>query len=199
MCLDEQQLCITVFYLNSQLQRKIRKIYFAIAIYIIFIITSHWHRLCYIQLLCSTIYWCWKYYFNIIFYEWREHVMTMKWMKSYLRKMSFLWNNQASPLLFSVLVPWRQWMRRLCGRRSCPRWTPHRCPSFPHLPPHIAHLYPLSGGVANCLEVARGAVVVKASPPARLLPPLPSPLRPEEGRWRAAALEGWTGSIPGTD
>lgn len=99
--------------------------------------------------------------------------------------------------LLSVLVPWQRWMRLWCGRRSCPRWTPHRCPSSPHPPPRTARPCPPSGDVANCWAAARGAAAVTAGPPARLLPPLPLPLHPAEGRWRAAARAGWTGSIPG--
>lgn len=114
---------------------------------------------------------------------------SLKWMET------DLW--RPSPLLFSVLVPWRRWMRRWCGRRSCPQWTPHRCPSSPRPPPRTARPCPPSGGVANCWAAARGAAVATADPPARLPPPLPLPLRPAGGRWRAAAPAGWTGSIPG--
>lgn len=101
-----------------------------------------------------------------------------------------------SPLL-SVLVPWQRWMRLWCGRRSCPRWMPHRCPSSPHPPPRTARPCPPSVDVANCWAAARGVAAATAGPPARLLPPLPLPLHPAEGRWRAAAQAGWTGSIPG--
>lgn len=120
--------------------------------------------------------------------------------------MTYVWNGWSqmkgetpnpSPLLSSALVPWRRWMRRWCGRRSCPRWTPHRCPSSPRPPPRTARPCPPSGGRANCWAAARGAAVATAGPPARPPPPLPSPPRPAGGRWRAAALAGWTGSIPG--
>lgn len=127
----------------------------------------------------------------------REHVKMTVWNGWSQMKTAVLCNHKPSPLLSSVLVPWRRWMRRWCGRRSCPRWTPHRCPSSPHPPPRTARPCPPSGGVANCWAAARVAVVATAGPPARPPPPLPSPLRPAEGRWRAATPAGWTGSIPG--
>lgn len=115
----------------------------------------------------------------------------VKWMKSDLKKLL------PSPLLSSILVPWRRWMRQWCGRRSCPRWTPHRCPSSPRPPPRTARPCPPSAGAANCWAAARGEAVAMAGPPAHPPPPLPSQWRPGGGRWRAAAPAGWTGSIPG--
>lgn len=93
-------------------------------------------------------------------------------------------------------LPWWQLTRLWCGKRSCPLWTPHRCPSSPHPHPRTAHPCPLSADAASCWVAVRGAGVATADLPARLLPPSPSPRHPAEGRLRGAALAGWTESTP---
>lgn len=86
-----------------------------------------------------------------------------------------------------MLVPLQRWMRPLCGKRSCSRWTPHRCPSSPHPPPHTGRPCPPSAAAESCWGAAREAAGATADLQAHPQPPSSSPPRPAEGRWRAAA------------
>lgn len=76
-----------------------------------------------------------------------EHVKITTWngWSQIYENCNLLWR-QTLPLLSSAPIPWRRWRRRWCGRRSCPRMMPSRCPSSPHPPLRTARPCPPSGG-----------------------------------------------------